>query len=134
MELVVRVAGWPPAKSEAQSLFAADHPHADQISSLLKAAAAALGDSPGWEPRETSPIALDMWLFVPEGTDPQSDATNYLGGVADVLQAQRTNVDLTHLGDLSHVSLYANDRQLIEITYRVLPAESVGYELRIATR
>lgn len=99
----------------------------------LAASAAALSDSSDWERMGTSPIALALTLFAPEGTEPPSDATNYLGGVADVLQGQRTNVDLSHLGELSEVSLYANDRQLVELSFRIEPAAAIGYQLSVSS-
>jgi len=131
--LVLGVDGWPPSKSEAASLFAVEHPHADRVGALLEAAATALRNSRDWDPAETSPVALALTLRVPEGTEPPSDATNYLGGVADVLQAQRTNVDLSHLGELSEVALYANDSQLMEISFRIERDASIGYEISVST-
>lgn len=132
-QLVFRVDGWPPAKSEAKSLFAKDHPHAERVAALLRATVAALAGSPDWERLGTLPIALSLTLLAPKGTEPPSDATNYLGGVADILQGQRTNVDLSHLGELSEVSLYANDRQLVELSFGIEPAAAIGYELRVSS-
>jgi hypothetical protein len=47
---------------------------------------------------------------------PRGDLTNYLGGVADVLESKykrlRSENKLDHLGDLLGVSLYRDDRQI----------------------
>ncbi len=59
------------------------------------------------------------------------DATNYLGGVADVLQANRVNADLAHLGDLTQASLYLDDRQIREVRYSVEGGDPSGYRVRV---
>jgi hypothetical protein len=45
---------------------------------------------------------------------PVGDATNYLGGLGDVLQdrSKPVNLDLSHLGELQGIALYLNDRQI----------------------
>lgn len=59
------------------------------------------------------------------------DATNYLGGVADVLQANRVNADLSHLGDLAQASLYYDDRRIREIRYTVELGDATHYRLHV---
>jgi hypothetical protein len=52
------------------------------------------------------------------GADPW-DATNYLGGIADVLEDKsRRGAAIQHLGELADVWLYRNDRQIKRVTYR----------------
>jgi hypothetical protein len=48
-----------------------------------------------------------------------SDGSNYLGGIGDVLE-NKTNrgVHVEHLGAPAAVSVYENDRQIIDWTYR----------------
>ncbi len=77
------------------------------------------------------PIGLDVVVRATAEKDPW-DATNYLGGIADVLQ-EKTNVriSLEHLGDLSTVALYRNDRQIREIHYRQEYGEVPAYRVRI---
>jgi predicted RNA-binding Zn ribbon-like protein len=58
------------------------------------------------------------------------DATNYLGGVADVLQ-NKSRRALAHLGELATVSVYENDRVIREVRYQHEQFETVGYRLRI---
>lgn len=123
------VKGWPPKKSEAKSLFAADHPKADTVRALLMAAHdAALRDR--WR-LVAGQVALELTIYCPGR--PDGDATNFLGGVADVLQGTTPpNVDVTHLGDLAAIGLYANDKQISRISYRELPAAEVFYRVRVS--
>ena len=59
------------------------------------------------------------------------DATNYLGGVADVLQVRRANADLEHLGDLKEISMYYDDRQIREVCFSTVSGDTPGYLVRI---
>ncbi len=61
---------------------------------------------------------------------PPSDATNYLGGVADVLEAKGHRGRLDHLGPLAAVALYDNDRQIREVHFRHEPGAE-GYVVRL---
>ena len=64
---------------------------------------------------------------------PDGDATNFLGGVADVLQTKvPPNVDVTHLGDLATIGLYLDDKQISRITYQELPAAEASYRVRVS--
>jgi hypothetical protein len=62
----------------------------------------------------------------------RSDATNYLGGIADVLEEKghRTG-QLDHLGDLTAVALYDNDRQIEDVRYRWEEAPDPSYTVRL---
>lgn len=130
IEIRFSVPGWPPAKSEALSIFNEDHPHAGRVRTLLKAALDALAGS-AWNPSERRPIGLEVTVLEPAEEHVLSDATNLLGGVADVLQAQRANAVLSHLGELADCSLYANDAQICEVEYHVEPGDSLGYLVRV---
>ena len=74
---------------------------------------------------------MEPTVFTDALGGPPSDATNYLGGVADVLQADRRNVDLGHLGDIASISLYWNDEQIREISYSVEVGEGPSYRVRV---
>jgi hypothetical protein len=78
----LEVKGWPPKKSEAKSLFAADHPKADRVKALLRATRDA-AQRDRWS-LVTGEVALELTIYCPGR--PDGDATNFLGGVADVLQ------------------------------------------------
>jgi hypothetical protein len=118
-----------PKKAEAKSLFAAGHPQADRARKLLEAAREAVRRG-GWSPA-TSEVALELTIRCP--TRPPGDATNFLGGVADVLQTTPpANVDLTHLGDLAKIGLYIDDKQISRISYRELRASEVSYRVRVS--
>jgi hypothetical protein len=121
--------GWPPKKNEAKSLFAVGHVQADKVRALLEAAQDAI-QRDGWSPA-TGEVALELTICCPGR--PDGDATNFLGGVADVLQTKVSpNVDLTHLGGLAAIGLYLDDRQISRISYRELPAAEVSYLVRVS--
>jgi hypothetical protein len=128
-ELAFRVPGLPPAKNEALSLLEAGHSHALRVLGLLRAAQDALQRS-GFAPVDGGPIALDLVVHAPPGRD-SWDATNYLGGVADVLEEKSRKGTLEHLGELRHVWVYRNHRQIKEVSYRQLEASDASYTVRI---
>ena len=127
-EVALVVEGWPPVKNEAKSMLAANHQYADRVRSLLSAAEAATGD-------EISPVFggddLGLELIVYAPAEPPSDATNYLGGVADVLEAKDRRGSLPHLGELVGVALYLNDRQIHQVLYRWERAPAERYSVRV---
>ena len=90
-EIAIRVSGYPPAKNEAKSMLAAGHVYADRVLALLQAASdeARLGHTAIYFPDES----LGLELIVTSLAPPPSDATNYLGGVADVLEQLSRPVD-----------------------------------------
>jgi hypothetical protein len=108
--IVVHVEGLPPIKNEALSLFGAAHPQRERVQRLLTAVAEAVGKT-RWVV-VTGDVALDVVVRSPT---PRSagDATNFLGGIADVLQVRKTKqgVDLYHLGELAACALFADERQ-----------------------
>jgi hypothetical protein len=84
-EIRFSVAGLPPAKNEAKLMLAAGHLYADRVVNLLRAAHEAVGDAK--QPLfPAKPLGLELTLYGP--TPPPSDATNYLVGVGDVLEAK----------------------------------------------
>jgi hypothetical protein len=124
------VKGWPPKKSEAKSLFAVGHPKAERVTALLKAARDAV-QRDDWS-LASGRVALELTIYCPDR--PDGDATNFLGGVADVLQGTTPpNVDVTHLRDLAAVGLYIDDKQISQISYRELPAAEAFYRVRVST-
>jgi hypothetical protein len=124
------VMGWPPKKNEAKSLFAAGHKHADKVRALLEAAQDTI-QRDGWT-AATGEVLLELSIRGPGR--PDGDATNFLGGVADVLQTKAPpNLDVTHLGDLASVGLYLDDKQISRISYREVTAAEVSYRVRVAT-
>lgn len=95
-EVRFTVEGLPPAKNEAKSMLAAGHPYADRVLHLLRAAGEA---TPGAKPPLFGKDALGLELIVYSPSEPPSDATNYLGGVGDVLEAKDRRGVLIHLGE-----------------------------------
>jgi hypothetical protein len=124
------VVGWPPIKNEAKSLLSAAHTQAKQVRALLEAADAA-AKSAAWKCADG---IVTLELVVRSKGRPPGDATNYLGGVADVLQVKKADatLDLGHLGELGSVALYVNDRQINRISYAEETAgEQTSYFVRI---
>src|SRR6266480_4856888 len=93
-DVAFKVDGFPPAKNEALSMLGAGHEHGSRVRKLLEAAKQAL--PVGFEPFSTH-VGLDVTVSAPEGRDPW-DATNYLGGIGDVLEDKRHRGSLPHLG------------------------------------
>src|SRR5882724_11838830 len=93
-EITIEMTGYPPAKNEAKSMLAAGHIYAERVMALLSAARKAAGP----DPKVYFPdVPLGLELVVTSAAPPPSDATNYLGGVADVLEDKGSRGDLAHL-------------------------------------
>lgn len=127
-KVTLDVAGYPPAKSEALSILGSGHPHAERVQRLLEAAAAALASDPDAHLGQAR-IKMDVVVAVPPGV--RSDATNYLGGIADVLQNKAPRGTLDHLGDLGGVDLFKDDRQIEHITFRFDSAATPSYKVHL---
>jgi hypothetical protein len=129
-EIIFEVSGWPPIKNEAKSLLSAAHPQAARVHALLTAAQAAVRRT-GWKPGSEQ-VALELIIRSPGR--PPGDATNFLGGLGDVLQGKLTKpgLDLAHLGELRTVALFGDDRQISQISYHEEPAKSPSYLVRIS--
>ena len=131
----INVGGYPPSKNEAKSMLAAGHVHADQVVYLLKATQKAIPDGKLLFPTQS----LGLELVLTSTARPPSDATNYLGGVADVLEDKGPREKahpgaLTHLGELAQVAVYRNDNQLHEVSYRWVHGDTPAYRVRIWER
>jgi hypothetical protein len=127
-EITIEVSGYPPAKNEAKSMLAAGHVHAERVLALLRAASNEAGRGTAFYFPDES---LGLGLVVTSPAPPPSDATNYLGGVADVLEDKAHRGDLVHLGELAHFALYHNDRQFHHVLYRWEYGPDVRYQVRI---
>lgn len=130
-EITLHVDGFPPAKNEAKSMLAAGHQQSIRVLALLRAAQDAVGadhQTTFW----SQPLALDVTLRSP--MEPAADATNYLGGIADVLEHKGRRGPLEHLGELASVALYNNDRQIHEVHYEWTGNEETAYTVRLRVR
>ena len=110
MEISLTIKGLPPAKDGATSIFNKQHRHHIRVVDLLRMAKHPL-DNSQWNRTENRDIGLELVMTDTLAGLP-GDAINYLGGVSDVLQVDRRNVYLAHLGDLAHATLYYNDNQI----------------------
>ena len=100
---------------EALSVLGAGHSHAERVVDLLTAARFSI-EADEFVPCAAEPVGSDIALYAPVDRDPR-DATNYLGGIADVLEDKSYRGSLGHLGELRRVSVYRNDRQIKQVTY-----------------
>lgn len=123
------VPGYPPAKNEALSMLGAGHSHAPRVRLLLEAAGQACQPQ-SFVPVDDGPVSLDVVLHCPAGQNP-ADATNYLGGIADVLEDKSRRGPLEHLAALAAVRLYRNDRQIKQVAYREEESANIGYTVTI---
>ncbi len=124
-DLTVELVGLPPAKG-VQAPLSATHRHLPRTRALLQAVRCLLPS--GFTPLSTS-VGLDLTVRTPSARRAW-DATNYLGGIADVLQ-NKNRRELGHLGDLAMVAVYENDRVIREVRYQHERSDTVGYRLRI---
>lgn len=125
------VTGHPPAKGEALSMLGAKHSHAPRVKALLEAARVAIEN--GGSSLGKASIGMEVVLRC-QRDQLRSDATNYLGGIADVLEEKTHRAgQIDHLGGLADVALYDNDRQIEEISYRWKEASDSSYLVRIWT-
>jgi hypothetical protein len=128
-QITFEVPGYPPAKNEAKSMLSADHPYLSRVLLLLEAAGRARAEQ-GFRPIADGAIALDVVLKAPPG-QAQSDATNYLGGIGDVLEDKTHRGSLDHLGDLAAVWLYTNDRQIKQVSYQETETTNPSYTVTL---
>jgi hypothetical protein len=128
-EISLEVPGYPPAKGEALSILGAGHPHAPRVRLLLEVARD-ISVSEGFNGFRSAPLGLEMILRCPRDRN-RGDATNYLGGVGDVLEHKGARRGLEHLGDLAEVSLYDNDRQIEEVLFRWDDQADPSYRIRL---
>jgi hypothetical protein len=129
-EIRFEVLGLPPAKAEAKSMLSPSHPHSGRVRALLEAAAGAV-EAHSWA-TTSAPVGLSVEIRATP-SDGVWDATNYLGGIADVLQDKR-RLDVASraaLGDLAEVALYTDDRQVQAIDYRLARGAPLSYTVAV---
>jgi hypothetical protein len=124
------VSGYPPAKNEALSMLGAAHSHTSRVRLLLETARQACTEQ-SFTPVVHGRVGVEVVVRSPAGQNP-ADATNYLGGIADVLEDKAHRGALDHLGKLATVWLYRNDRQIKEINYREVASEELSYTVTIS--
>lgn len=125
-EVVIEVKGLPPAKGGRFSPLSPRHGHRERARALLQAVAKL---PIAQRQILRGPIGFELRLRSPERRS--WDATNYLGGVADVLENKYRRKNVEHLGELADVALYVNDRQIREVRYSHELAAASSYEVRI---
>lgn len=131
MQIVLTIPGLPPAKNEAKSLLGQGHSHLNRVTALLTEARRAL-EANGCQRFGSDLVGMSVRIFAPSGELP-GDATNYLGGIGDVLEAKSRRGSLPHLGDLELVSLFDNDKQIREVHFYVTHAVDFAYEVKFWT-
>ena len=106
-----------------------DHGHGPRVRRLLEAVRQAR-DEHAFVPISQGRVGLEVVVRA-SADQPAWDATNYLGGIGDVLEDKSRRSALDHLGDLAEVWLYRNDRQIKEISYREIEADEKGYTVPV---
>ncbi|MFV2020236.1 hypothetical protein [Micromonospora sp. LOL_023] len=130
--LAFDVPGLPPVKNQALSMFTAGSRQALRVRMLLTAACDA-AQRTGWTPL-TEPVALEVVVRRPHRHH-LGDATNFLGGIGDVLQDKHRVPpgSVAHLGVLVDVALFVDDRQIQQISYREEPADEPSYRVKVVS-
>jgi hypothetical protein len=126
-----RVHGYPPIKNEAKSLFSADHAQVKRVIHLLTTAQHE-AEARGFRGFGAASVGLEVQLACPRGAG-RGDATNFLGGIADVLEDKTGRGTLAHLGELATFGLYDNDSQIEEVHYTWTAADAPAYRVRLWT-
>lgn len=129
MEISLIVDGLPPAKDGSRSIFNPANSHRRRVDVLLKKVRQTLEGSPRWNRTEKRHVGLELIIETPN--ELRGDAINFLGGVADVLQANRRGIPRSYLGDLNQETLYHDDRQISEVRYSVEQGDSTCYRVRV---
>ncbi|MFV2107190.1 hypothetical protein [Micromonospora sp. LOL_015] len=131
LALAFEVPGLPPLKNQTLSIFTAGNRQAARVRTLLTAACDAAQRS-GWTPL-TEPVALEVVVRRPSEHQ-FGHATNFLGGIGDVLQDKRNEPAgaVAHLGVLVDVALFVTDRQIQRICYREEYADDPSYQVTVA--
>lgn len=130
-QIVFEVRGYPPAKDGVNSIFGVEHRHGPRVLALLDAADHALQERPDFTPIEDGTVSMEVEVYAPPG-GVLGDATNYLDGIADVLEEkEKRRGSLDHLGDMNKVWLYGDDRQIKQVSYREVASEQVRYRVTV---
>ena len=114
-------------------MLATGHPHAPRVIKLLQAARDEVLRINFQPFGAAESLVLEVVLYAPVNEDPW-DATNYLGGIGDVLEQKSRRGTLDHLGELASVHLYPNDRQIHEVHYQQEPGREGRYTVRVRNR
>ncbi len=134
----LEIDGLPPSKS-GRSMLAAKSNKRRKVEALLKAARESAREAhrcEGFAGFGKQSLRLEVVVHAGRGEEPW-DATNYLGGIADVLEGKAKKL-LAHpglldwLGDLVEVGLYNDDRQIKEISYRDVPSTEQRYVVTLS--
>ena len=130
-QITLQVHGDPPVKDGTDSVFGSNHRHGPRVLSLLEAARQALEEQPHFIPVRDGYVALDVVVYAPASGAP-GDATNYLGGIADVLEEKESHrVSIDHLGPLAKVWLYWRDTQIKQVSYREVASDRMAYRVTV---
>ena len=126
--------GLPPSKRGDVSALGATSNQRPKVVALLKVARKEMKRS-GSEGFGDLKLRLDVDVYAGRNDEPW-DATNYLGGIADVLEGKAKRLkaqpgSLDHLEDLKDLGLYDDDRQIKEIHYREFASERARYVVTI---
>ena len=134
-DFTVRVEGRPPPKSEALSIFAVGGRYEKRVRDLLEATRDEM-ERRGFSGFGDARLRMEVEVHTGPG-EPPWDATNYLGGITDVLEGKDKRRkahpgSIDHLGELAEFGLYDDDRQIKEIFYREVEGGIAAYTVTLA--
>ena len=143
-EIVFEVRGFPPIKNEASSILGEGHSQRPRVVVLLQAAKEEMLRREFQRFAANDALGLEIILNADYAEkNNNGDATNYLGGIGDVLQ-DKSRLEkqlesqypgfLRHLGELAAVFLYPDDRQIREVHYRQEPGSEARYTVKVWSR
>lgn len=129
------VEGRPPAKAGSPGVLGERSKHSDRVVKLLEAARDEK-ERLGFDGFGKTTVKLEVEVRTGPG-EPPWDATNLLGGIADVLDSKAHKQiaqpgSLDHLGDLAKVALFDDDRQIKEIIYREVEYPTEEYVITVS--
>lgn len=128
------VPGRPPPKAGSPGVLGSHSRYPERVHALLVAARDEMART-GFGGFGKAAIKLEVEVRTGPG-EPPWDATNLLGGVADVLDSKSHKKiaqpgSLDHLGDLADVALFDDDRQIKEILYREVEHQHEEYVITL---
>lgn len=128
------VQGRPPAKAGSPGVLGRRSRHRERVVVLLQAARDEMART-RFDGFGRAAVKLEVEVRTGLG-EPPWDATNLLGGIADVLDGKAHKKiaqpgSLVHLGDLADVALFDDDRQIKEIEYREVDHPNEEYVITL---
>jgi hypothetical protein len=132
-EIVIEVDGFPPAKTDSNSLLGAGHQHNVRVKQLLLMAQQQMTQQSFQQ--LDGPTGLEITLQAPEDKDSFTGPA-YIAGITEVLASKahlrnqgRVRVDVPV--PLLEVNCFRYDRQLVDVRFRFEVGKVPHYRVRV---